>query len=163
METKPGKLALTISPPQRLVGKKHLFKSQLELYNSDKHAIQFALTDVSNEYEIYPEFDLTGRLHYHGTIILKDKIKWYKKACQQLKNIGYICVKDNVNDGWNQYILKEWETTKAVLEIDSPIQPITKGIKLRQPRLPQAQVLKRKTITDYFITKGDLGAPESDA
>lgn len=84
----------------------------------------------SCDYEIYPEFRIvTGDIHYHGTIAIKDKIKWYKQTLPSLKRMGYVKVK-KIDDlqGWTKYLQKEYSITKGILDIELPIKEYIRHI-----------------------------------
>lgn len=40
------------------------------------------------DFEINPELNASGNLHYHGFYIVKDKYKWFKKVLPKLKYNG---------------------------------------------------------------------------
>lgn len=43
-----------------------------------------------HEFEVNPEFNQNGNLHYHGYFRLKDKVKWYKVVLPKMKYNGLI-------------------------------------------------------------------------
>lgn len=43
-----------------------------------------------SEFEINPEFNQNGNLHYHGYFVLKDKVKWYKIVLPKMKYNGMV-------------------------------------------------------------------------
>lgn len=121
--TIPGDLiAITISPPDR--SNKYPYKLKnvnFHIFCEDKLEIVRLLNRTSIEYTLYPEFDMNGRLHYHGIVIVKNKTNWLRTTLPGLKRIGFVCVKTNPDAKWTQYCTKEWEVTKKVLQIDKPI------------------------------------------
>lgn len=159
--TKPGEeIALTISPPQRQIGRDQPYKTLGDMYNIDRATIRSCMERASEEYTIYPEFDLAGRLHYHGIVRIINKVQWYKITCPTLKRLGFICVKPKPDDKWKAYIEKEWEITRQVLKLDSPIQPEPpvrhkrKETKPQKDSEPQRNLnMKVKTTVSLF---GDL-------
>lgn len=42
------------------------------------------------EFEINPEFNQNGNLHYHGYFVLKDKVKWFKNVLPKMKYNGMV-------------------------------------------------------------------------
>lgn len=157
-----GSLALTISPPHRPGRKQEL------LYYDDYFFIQ-QLELCSNHFLVYPEFDDSGRLHYHGIIDVKDEIKWYKKVLPTLqRKVGFTCVKkvttlkDRVS--WIVYMSKQWPVSKGVLSLKGPIMPCKEQHR-RERRLEKALKKCVKDIDkgiDYFFpyeeTKRDVGS-----
>lgn len=138
--------ALTISPPRRT-------QSPLHLYNSDKPYIQRQLNRCSSHYILYPEFDINGRLHYHGIVLLNSLSSWgYVKSTLD-HNIGYCCLKrlKTFKDklGWLLYCTKEHQEP-----MPAPIMYHTfkKGRKKQQPA---AIHTNRIPITDYFLDHSD--------
>jgi len=41
-----------------------------------------------SEFEVNPEFNQSGNLHYHGYFAIKDKYKWYKYVLPKMKYNG---------------------------------------------------------------------------
>lgn len=118
--------ALTISPPHRKDVK------YWEQYEVDSDVIRRYLNQVSDHYIMYPEIATEGRLHYHGTIKLKDPVKWYKSIRATLNSIlGFTCLKKlkTLQDviKWNYYASKDWPITSQVLQ--HKIRSINKGIR----------------------------------
>ncbi len=60
--------AITVSPKQRI-------ESPIELYRQDEEYIMKLLNKFSRRYALYPEFDDKQRLHYHGLVLVHDRIK----------------------------------------------------------------------------------------
>lgn len=115
------KIALTISPKPR-------FGSALFHFYSDKDQIRKALNKCSDRYILYPEFDDGDRLHYHGCVIIKDPIKWYKSVKRDLQAfVGYIKTKriktHKLHVGWLLYSSKDWGYNQQIFE--DPILPRT--------------------------------------
>lgn len=79
--------AITISPPH--------YKGKPDfLYNNVKYTLQTKFARCSEHYILYPEFSDTSRLHFHGIIRFKDKIKFDKSIKYYIDfNIGYVCIK----------------------------------------------------------------------
>lgn len=98
-------LAITISPPPR--------NSSTEfLYNNDIYVIRRWLNKFSKHYLIYPEFDLSSRLHYHGVVRVEDFTKLHKTRHSFSRTLGYVVTKplkesrDNI--AWLQYCKKNY-------------------------------------------------------
>lgn len=120
-------LAITISPPQRFKKGTLLRNPNRILYDEDIIQIKSILKYIRcSTYLIYPEFDKTGRLHYHGIINLdhNQRVRFFKYAQFKLKLIGFNLIKpiDTFIDKlkWILYITKDWGTTKQILEINYP-------------------------------------------
>jgi len=139
--------AVTISPPQRYM------KPDM-LYSSDLIGLVYYLNRASKHYIIYPEFQhTTSRLHYHCIVRVDDMIKWHRQVYQQLAKIGYMKV-DRLNTHydhlrWLLYIRKDWELTKSILNIDSPVIPNRKKKVVGVIKHKQI-TCDRKTIMDYL-------------
>lgn len=131
--------ALTISPPCRLVNQKpNIANPQRRIYDSDKNVIKRALDKCSYDYTIYPEIDMTGRLHYHGIVNIGRIEDWKGKTLPRLKALGFVCVKMNPNDKWIDYCTKEWEQTRNILNIRKPLMAaMTKDINQQMMDLRQ--------------------------
>lgn len=43
-----------------------------------------------SQFEINPEFNANGNLHYHGYFVLKDKVRWYRSVLPKLKYNGLV-------------------------------------------------------------------------
>lgn len=71
---------------------------------------------------IMPELNKNGNLHYHGTIVIKDKIKWYKVILPKLKKDGFVLIK-SIDDmqKWTEYINKTKEEMMIITERELPI------------------------------------------
>lgn len=104
-------LACTISPPDcKVLTTSEIFK---------RHLVK--LKQVKGNFVLYPELDIKGRLHYHGTVT---KSEFFREDLKVLQDIGYIKVKPVTNvQGWVKYCRKEWKLTKKILKIRRPIQP----------------------------------------
>lgn len=89
------------------------------------------LTKILNrscEFQIWPEWRVTtGHIHYHGTVVIKDKIKWFKETVPQLGSLGFKLIK-KIDDKtkWETYCKKEEDIAKGILQIPIPINSIIK-------------------------------------
>ena len=78
----------------------------------------------STDFEIYPEYRLlSGEIHYHGTIDIKDNIKWLKATLRQLKGLGF-CKLKKIDDlqGWLKYCEKEMSQSQELIGLKLPIK-----------------------------------------
>lgn len=124
---KQSKYALTISPPNRVKYTKESNPNK-NLYMDDKLIIKNIMKYIKvGTYIIYPEFDIKGRLHYHGIIDMDHTqyVRYMKYAQFKLPQLGFTDIKklqtyeDNLK--WVIYMSKEWGTTREILEISRPI------------------------------------------
>lgn len=77
----------------------------------------------STEYLLVPEWRTnTGEIHYHGIILVKDKVKWFKETLPALKSLGFEKIK-NIDwiEKWIDYIVKEAEVANRILKLPMPI------------------------------------------
>lgn len=131
-------LAITVSPKNR-VDKYNTLKW---IYQNDAAEIALLFRKCSKNYQIYPEFDITGRLHYHGIAHIHDFIKWFKHTKPGIDKIGYCMIKEIKHDKyyeknkekWMDYCLKDWSITKKVLSIEHEIQWTKRTIKKHELR-----------------------------
>ncbi len=77
--------------------------------------IHEVISPFSTEYDIYPEFDDSGRLHFHGVFSCKDKVKFYKTQ-NRLKKHGFVKYEGHVTDKWLDYCKKDLLTTREVFD-----------------------------------------------
>lgn len=90
---------------------------------------------VSKDFVIYPELTLQGNIHFHGKIYIHDAVKWFKNVLPKLKKNGFVKIKTNLNEGWDEYCGKQWDIFKDVLDLANPIdyQYLSKIKKLKDP------------------------------
>lgn len=125
------KLAFTWSPdPKQFTGKNVSFQ-----FNDTKPFIKNM--DKCCDYRLYPELTTNGNIHYHGVVFVKDKYKWFKSVLPSLKYHGFVLLKKDVNDNWeDKYCKKDVELMSKLLKIDLPIVPsVSSGRKLNH-RIP---------------------------
>lgn len=77
-----------------------------------------------DKFVFIPELNKNGNVHIHGWYLLRDKIAYYKHFLPRCKQLGWVLVKDKVNDGWFEYLEKELDQTIEILGNDLPI-PLT--------------------------------------
>lgn len=122
METpKTGTIGLTISPkPQKCNANRDLFL----LWTQRLHK---TLKTFCKEYMIYHEFDKTGRLHFHGTILPYDMIK-FKRCNGKLRELGFCKFEMKFKNytKWIEYCSKDKGETLAIYNnVPSHWLPIT--------------------------------------
>lgn len=134
--------ALTISPPDRTVGKARV--PLANVYLDDIINIRRWLGACSKHYCMYPEFSTTGRLHYHGVVQFHDKIKWFRQTKGLFeKRMGYVQL-DPLKTPWDYlswvtYCKKEFNSAQQILQVVDPIYPskmkvwVTEGIDYTSP------------------------------
>jgi hypothetical protein len=67
-------------------------------------------------YNFMPELSESGRLHMHGWVVIKDKVKWFKDFIPRLKRYGMIKVDKPNSVKAFEYYKKEAETTVQILD-----------------------------------------------
>lgn len=79
-----------------------------------------------DNYGIYPELTRQGDIHYHLSLNIKDKIKWFKKCLPSFKKNGYVLVKPvfDLSD-WLKYCLKDNEMMEDILNVKLPISQLS--------------------------------------
>ena len=70
---------------------------------------------------LVPEVNKQGNIHFHGAYNIVDTVKWYKTILPNLKNQGYIVIKEILNDGWDKYIRKDNRHMQDMLNIKLPL------------------------------------------
>lgn len=97
--------AITISP-RRYDG------SQGFIYESHKTDIRKWLNKFSQHWLLYPEFDMSTRLHYHGVVQVTDLTKFHKTRHSFSRLVGFVCIKPLTNAidhiSWLQYCKKDY-------------------------------------------------------
>lgn len=91
---------------------------------------------VSKNFVIYPELTHQGNIHFHGKIYVQDAVKWFKSVLPKIKKNGYVKIKTNLNQTWDEYCGKQWDIFKEVLDLDNPIdyEYLSKIKKLKDPQ-----------------------------
>lgn len=77
----------------------------------------------SCDYCIVPEWRTgSGEIHYHGVIIIKDKVKWLRSTRGCLVNLGFLKLKsiDNMQK-WMKYFLKEVVVAEEITKLSMPM------------------------------------------
>lgn len=75
----------------------------------------------SCDYIIYPELTIAGNMHFHGKISIRDKKKYYTQTLPSLKYNGFICLKKEPNEVWDNYIKKDASDMQEILGIPLPL------------------------------------------
>lgn len=134
--------SITISPPYYL-------EDPTILHKAYTIRICKILNQFSDFYILYPEFDKRNRLHYHGTITIKDKIK-YHKVLHKLNLIGFTKIDPFKKDfthklTWLVYCQKHYA------EIAEHFSVITYKSLRRRKQYMAYKDTKRKSIMDYIV------------
>lgn len=79
------------------------------------------LKQCCEKYALYCELNKSGYLHFHGTLQIKDKIRWYKTILPSMRRFGFVLIKPRPDEGWGAYISKEAELMSELLEMELPI------------------------------------------
>lgn len=112
----------------------------------DAHIKILINLDKSCYYEIYPEFHLSGNLHYHFIIKIFDKIKWFKHTLVKLRHYGFVYPKPLTDyDGWVKYCGKSVKEAEGVLNIDVPIKDLV-NIKHKESE-------DDRTLEEYMVSE----------
>lgn len=124
------KYSITISPPARLA------MDPKVLYLRYKEMIESAFYN-SCTYQLYPEFDETHRLHFHGVYQIKDVIK-FSKTKHVLHKIGFTKIKElktfQDNLRWIIYCQKEWGKSSQILRLCNPLSNLYKDRRTKVER-----------------------------
>ena len=149
-------IAITISPPTRVKISKRsgMDKEELrERYDKDTRLIQKSLNRSSNEYAIYPEFDDKGRLHYHGIVTVKSNVSFKLETIPMLgEHLGFVLVKENPDNKWKEYMLKEWLDTQLILDIENPITytDLRTVVRKRQPKQTMKEIKNTPPVPVWY-------------
>lgn len=95
-------------------------KGQFKRYYRDV----ISALEKSTEFELFPEWRMTtGEIHFHGTLYIKDKIKWIKQTMPFLKRLGFIkIIKIKDLQGWLEYCQKESKIACEILGLNVPFK-----------------------------------------
>lgn len=99
--------------------------------------------------DLYPEMFLNGGLHWHGTLHITDKIKWYKKILPNFRKHGMVVVKSNPDETWNRYQSKEWIMMQELLNI--PNIDTVYVMKKKGKRDTTTPILTRPVTMESFL------------
>lgn len=115
---------------------------------------------VSKDFVIYPELTHQGNIHFHGKIYIQDAVKWFKSVLPKLKKNGFVKIKTNLNEGWDEYCGKQWDIFREVLDLEEPIDYsyLSKIKKLKDPETHARNILdytpiKKKGINNISSTR----------
>lgn len=138
--------ALTISPP-------FYRGSPAYKYAEDCVMIRKLLNGFSDRYLLFPEFDENARLHYHGSIWIKDKIKFYKTKYLIDKHIGWSKFdpfkKKYDNIGWLCYCRKHYTD-----RMDKEFPVIKYGsLRRKKYRKPVQEKPEHRNILSFYDLK----------
>jgi len=121
--------AITISPSDRLQYFNNSERMQVSYITTVK-LYKDILNKYLNKYELYLEVSPKGRIHYHGTINIKDIIGFLLYVIPQLENTCNVCIKNIDNaDEWKTYYSKQQELVRHYLreQIKVKVYPWTEG------------------------------------
>ncbi len=141
-------LAITWSPKGDTITPKWSLHYYLYYYFASWHRGLKSFT-------LYPELNHAGNIHFHGTIQIGDKVKWYKSLLPALKRKGFVKIKiiDNL-DKWTNYIQKDWLANMLIFDINKPITRETVPSKTNIKRSLKEASLEvsplKRTIESYF-------------
>ncbi len=63
---------------------------------------------------IYPEYSPTGRLHFHGYILIKDVFRFYSSVLPNLDDCGTYVIKEIEDEVlWHKYVTKQIDIWKV--------------------------------------------------
>lgn len=99
-----------------------------------------------SQFEINPELNQNGNLHYHGYFVLKDKLKFYKSILPKMKYNGFVKIDLVHNDLQKamEYCRKDREFMKQLIK-ESPV-PFIHSDKLGKRPLDKVS----KSLMDYL-------------
>ena len=146
-------IAITIAPrPSDPCPTKQL-QSHLPILRKLKHC--------SKQFTLSAELTLNGVLHYHGTLLITNKIYWFRHLLPLIKEkLGFVLIKPSPNQAWTDYCNKDIGDMKEILEINLPItedHPILEKIKRFKKKVPDIiQSPKKGNIIDQMY-----GSPRS--
>lgn len=95
------------------------FSTPTGLFRNSVRNIAPKLSKATTEWQLYPELTPDkGLLHYHGRIVVRDKIAWAKFYFWYNRTYGYLMCKEIVDGpGWLEYCTEEWEEMSELLSI----------------------------------------------
>lgn len=103
------------------------------------------------EFEVNPEFNTSGNLHYHGYYIIKDAYKWYSKVLPKMKYHGFIKINEVKSDLASalNYSRKDREIMIKSLDYAVPYTHEVKVVKTKQ----QVSIELDNGITSFYPIK----------
>lgn len=113
--------ALTISPdPKRWFGFPNCRQQYIEVL-----PVIHKLFKNIGDYEIVPELNAKGYIHFHGYLTCRDRIKHAKTKAHILETLGIVYMKQ-IDDPqkWKEYIQKDKELMSELLKGTTPF-PVT--------------------------------------
>lgn len=89
--------------------------------------IHEVLGPFCTDYVIYPEFDKSARLHFHGVFHVKDNVKYYK-TFNKLRRHGYVKPEGKITDKWLEYMKKDEEEVRQTFDdVPEELIPLRKS------------------------------------
>lgn len=110
-----AKVAFTWSPAPHLqaVQPKWSYSKQIERIKQ--------LRRCCESVTIAPELFANGGMHWHGELVISDMIKWHKSILPSFKRSGFVKIKTDVDQGWNEYIRKDNDMMCKILDMSLPL------------------------------------------
>lgn len=133
---------ITVSPSYKMIDPERLHAIYERLITKE-------INKFSNHWILYPEFDNKLRLHYHGLVVVNDKIKMYKTK-HKLDKIGHTKI-DKPKDFKNRLTYLIY-CQKQYAEIKSVYKPIMYQRMRRKKIIPEV-LPSKKTILHWFQAK----------
>lgn len=144
-------IGFTLSPkPQRCDADINLFI----IWINRLHPL---LKKFSKTYSYYPEFDESGRLHFHGVCEIYDMIK-FKRTNGSLRQYGFVKYEFKLGEKWYKYIKKDLlETLKIFNNVPSDYLPVTQDTL----RMVKKDIVKKESNNTWFESNGWIKKQES--
>ncbi len=77
-------------------------------------------------YILFPEIDISLRMHMHGTLKVKDEKLFIQHIRRIKKELGFIKFESDLSLKWHLYQRKDWPLMKRLLKISQPPSTITR-------------------------------------
>lgn len=107
------------------------------------------------DYVIYPEMHASGNIHWHGTMAIHDRIKYYKTLGTFQGEIGFVTmVEIDDQQGWDDYCNKDINLMREILGEQCPI-PINNEISKTYKEY--LKYLKKHASTNNIIKQCNEG------
>lgn len=110
---------------------------------------------VFKHFSFTPELTQQGNIHIHGWFTIKDKVKYYKWFLPKSKCLGFVVVKNKVDEKWYEYIEKDMDFMNEIIE-DLPV-PYTHKDTI--PYLKQWNEKRKCASYARYVTKSMKGPP----
>lgn len=139
MDTPPKKdeevYLFTFSPKGNTKDVQFTYYDHLQMYFKKWHYCM-------QTFEINPELNSNGNLHYHGYFIIKDKTKWYKSVLPKMKYNGLIKINKVQNNLDSAMVYPRKDRTLMSLIIKKyPVPYTDQHILLRQRKQKEENII----------------------